>query len=198
MVLSSALLAQIPDGEVMIRTLKPSDVSKEYVAALARGRKYIRAAQWSKSLCDQKQFVEKIREHNQDTILGFFLKGVLIGTSGVQQSYSNSLQEKLQVTSNQVFTSVGIIIFPESLRGRSLGHCLLYGACLLYKYEMDVECFAAEIDSTNDASLSLFQKCGFVVEGFHRANQILVANKDRLVPPNHMSNITITKDALYE
>jgi len=196
MVLEKKLVWTQSGRHATLRTLRISDITDSYLTALTVGPKYIRGAQIGGSCDYQRKYIRNIRKSKNDVLLGLFYDDQLIGTSGMQLSYSESIKKKLWLPLEQQIVTVGVFIFLEEMRSQGIGHCLLFGACSLFHHDMISSYFGAEIDLGNLVSIALFEKCGFSKKGCDDNNVILLARKDDLKRPNDMAEIKMSKDIL--
>jgi RimJ/RimL family protein N-acetyltransferase len=179
-------------------TLRISHISNNYLTAIAAGPKFLRGAKIGDDYDYQRRYVDRIRASKTDVLLGLFYDDQLIGTCGLQLSYSQSLKKKLSLSLEQEITTVGLFIFHEDMRGRGIGHCLLFGGCFLFDLDVISSQIGAEIDWMNKSSIALFGKFGFSKKGGDDNNVILLAWKDELRRPTDMTEIKVSKDTYYE
>jgi len=200
MVLKSKLVWTHLGKHATLRTLKTSHITSRYISAISAGPEFIRGAQVGDDYGEQRRYVTRVRKSKTDVLLGLFCDEQLIGTCGLQLSYSESIKKKLSFSlgQNQNVTTVGLFIFQDGMRGQGIGHCLLFGGCFLFDREVVSRQFGAEIDRRNRPSIALFEKCGFSKKGSDEKNVILFAKKDELKRPANMTEIKLLRDMGYE
>ncbi len=163
------------------------DVTNHYVKALQNQKSYVQNIHADISLEKQKAYVKKIRASKNDAIFGLFVKGQLVGTSGVQNIKGPG------------FTSIGVLVFDKDERKKGYGKTLVWASAYLLSQTLGCSQFSAGMEKTNIASFKTFKACGYDIlkEGKYDILKeikdcfIMKLNASDLVVPEDMSEIEI-------
>lgn len=152
-------------GRIDIRPLSVEDATDDYLAWLAdpevgRGLDGVRSREFS--LESIRSFIEKAQSARDMTLLGIFLDGRHIGNITLTE-----------ISAEHRHATVGIMIGDKALWGRGIASC-----CLL---KLKAECFSrlqflrlqAMAYEFNQASIKIFQRAGFQLEGRKRCAGIV-------------------------
>ncbi len=147
---ASKLLFQKNYSQCEVRCIYANDVNEDYVEGLRRQTSYIENIPDRITLTKQKDYICNIDKSEHDCILGLFLEGELIGTSGVQNADGNNKP------------SIGIFIFNSEVRGLGLGKTLIWASCYILRKFFYIEDMYAGMKKSNIPSYKSFLSCGFM------------------------------------
>ena len=155
-----------------------ADVTDHYVKALQDQKSYIQNIQADISLEKQKEYVKKNRLSKNQSILGLFVNGRLIGTSGVQNIMGPG------------FTTFGIFVFGKDARGKGYGKILVWATTCLLNQTLGCKQFSAGMEKTNIASFKAFKACGYDIlkEGKY---DILKESKDCFIMKINVTDLIV-------
>ena len=74
------------------RVVLPHEVTKSYIVGLREQGQYLENANKKISLPEQSNYVARILESPDDLLMGLFVEGKLVGTSGIQRWLGESKQ----------------------------------------------------------------------------------------------------------
>jgi hypothetical protein len=160
MELEKNIAFSIQDYHCEVRTIYGADVNQSYIDGLKNQREYIKNIPENVNLISQKQYVSTILSSKDDLLLGLYLDGELIATSGVQQSLSEVFLEDTDVPFSRVAT-MGVFIFDQKYRGLGLGKVLVWATTYLFHDCTNTRIYGAGMEIDNLPSLKSFVSCGF-------------------------------------
>jgi len=160
-------------------SIDEADVTDHYVKALQDQDSYIQNIHADISLEKQRAYVKKIRSSKDDGILGLFVNGILIGTSGVQNINGSG------------FTTFGIFVFDKEDRGKGYGKILVWASTYLLSQSLSCTQFSAGMEKTNIASFKAFKACGYSVLKETKDAYIVKINACDLIVPNQISGVRL-------
>jgi len=147
---TSKLLFQKNYSQCEVRCIYANDVNEDYIEGLRRQTSYIKNIPNRITLKKQKDYVRNIDKSDHDCILGLFLDGQLIGTSGVQNADGDNEP------------SIGVFIFNTEVRGLGLGKALIWASCYILREIFHTEEMYAGMKKSNIPSYKSFLSCGFI------------------------------------
>jgi len=156
-----------------------ADVTDHYVKALQDQKSYIQNIQADISLEKQRAYVKKICLSKDDGILGLFLNGSLIGTSGVQNINGSG------------FTTFGIFVFDKEDRGKGYGKILVWASTCLLSQSLGCKQFSAGMEKTNIPSFKAFKACGYDILKETDDVYIVKINDSDLIVPEQISGVRL-------
>ena len=146
----------IEDGPLELRTLTPQDVTKEYVGWLNDPdvNRFLEIRHSFQTLESVSRFVADCYDNDEDWLFGIYYDDSHIGN--VRITDYDGLQKR---------ASLGLLIGCSDFRGRGLGTRVVRLASNWAMRALHLEHLCAGCYSTNVASISIFEKCGYVIEG---------------------------------
>ena len=149
MQIDARLRFQLKGKHSLFRNLEPSDISREYLKSLRQAGTYLSNTGPEITRHQQSEYLRAILRSENDTIFGLFVEKRLIGTVGCQ-NISRSSEATL-----------GLLIFPETIRNKGYGSTAIWCACRLLSADRGVYSFRAGVSADNLASKRLFHRSGF-------------------------------------
>jgi len=155
------------------------DVTDRYVKALRDQKSYIQNTHADINLEKQRTYVKKIRSSKNDGILGLFLNGSLIGTSGVQNIMGKG------------FATIGIFVFDKEARGKGYGKTLVWASSWLLSQVFDCSQLSAGMEKTNIPSFKAFKSCGYTV--LRETDDVYIVKLDApdLIAPDQITGVRL-------
>ena len=170
-----------------LRNIYPDDISLEYIEGLKNQEKYIENIPHKISFQSQKRYINNILYSKNNIITGFFIKGNLVGTSGIQISNNNEYFHQLK----QNIFSIGIFIFDKNKRGMGFGKILVWASLFLHHYCFGSDIYFAGMNIENIPSLRTFLSCGFKINYKNEDLYFVSLKYDNLIQPKNVLNIKI-------
>ena len=195
MELETSLLFNINDLNCELRTLEDIDVNQDYINGLNDQKKYIENIPSSVNISNQKKYINDILNNENDTICGLFLNGDLVGTVGVQRSFSEPFLRNLDVQVMELAT-VGIFIFNKKFRGMGIGKAMVWAATYLFYKCTTVEWFGAGMERGNVPSYKSFLSCVYNKVSNNKKYFKLMAHIKDLKMPNIIKEMSIQNHAV--
>jgi len=192
MELEKSLLFKINNMDCEFRTMDEADVSKEYVDGLKEQTEYIENIPVDVSFSNQEKYVKDTINSEDDTICGLFLDGVLVGTAGIQLSYSNSFLKNIDFQPDYIAT-VGIFLFNKNYREMGLWKVLVWAATYLFHKCTKTEWFGAGMEKKNKPSLKSFLSSGYQKVFDNGRYYKVMTNIEGLKKPETIKEMTIEK-----
>jgi RimJ/RimL family protein N-acetyltransferase len=162
-----------------VKSIIPSDITENYIEGLKRQRKYIQNNPENINIEWQSDYIRKINDSEQDTILGLFYNNVFIGTAGIQ-----NIDKKGR-------TTIGIFIFNNSYRNMGLGKVLVWSSCKLLNNEFGISEFYAGMKDDNIVSYKSFISVGFSKSDYSMNVIKVQLNINDLITSPEISNMNI-------
>ena len=133
MELDKSLKFKLHDMVCNFRMINETDVNQDYVDGLQEQNKYIENIPANVSISNQKNYIKKTIKSKNGTICGLLLNDTLVGTAGIQLSFSESFLKNIANDVDELAT-VGIFVFNNRYRGIGLGKVLVWSATYLFNY----------------------------------------------------------------
>ena len=176
----AVLTYRLPDAtKITLRPAHPDDAAAIIAAvrSSAQERSYVLMEVYGKDAATQRAYIERLdREHNL----------FLVATANEQIIGILALLDSLVCSTPEPCLSVGLHIVRD-WRGRGIGSALLRYA-MRWAKENDYRRLEADIFTTNERSVNLFNKAGFQEEtcrrrsvqvGVQRINEVVLARSLR-------------------
>ena len=160
MELDKSLKFKLHDMVCNFRMINETDVNQDYVDGLQEQNKYIENIPANVSISNQKNYIKKTIKSKNGTICGLLLNDTLVGTAGIQLSFSESFLKNIANDVDELAT-VGIFVFNNRYRGIGLGKVLVWSATYLFNYCIKTEWFGAGMEKENIPSYKSFLSCGY-------------------------------------
>lgn len=165
------------------RMLTINDVTESYIQGLRNQRQFLENRKPDISVAQQQEYIKNILSSDFDTICGLLVNSKLIGTSGIQDIQKDG------------FTTMGIFVFEERLRGRGYGKTLVWCSCSLLSTCCGIAKVAAGVKKINVPSLKSFLSCGFEIVKEKADNYLLQLRCENLIKPDIVSNVSFENSA---
>jgi hypothetical protein len=160
MELDKSLKFKLHDMVCNFRMINEADVNQYYVDGLKKQNKYIENIPTNVSITRQKNYIKNTLKSKKDTICGLLFNDALVGTAGIQLSFSESFLKDITTDVDEIAT-VGIFVFNNKYRGIGLGKVLIWAATYLFHYCIKTEWFGAGMGKENIPSYKSFLSCGY-------------------------------------
>ncbi len=155
------------------------DVTDHYVKALQDEKSYIHNIHTDINIEKQRAYIKKIQSSKDDGILGLFLNGSLIGTSGVQDIMGKG------------YTTMGIFVFNKDNRGKGYGKILVWASSWLLSQTVGCTRFSAGMEKTNVPSFKAFKACGYDILKETKDVYIVKLNAADLIVPDQINGVRL-------
>ena len=136
------------DIQCEFRTIFEADVTQSYVNGLKNQKEFIENIPVDVDLSSQRKYVKDTNMRIDQTICGLLLNGELVGTAGIQLSFSDSFLPDIDI-SNEKLATIGIFVFNRSYQGMGLGKVLVWAATHLFHHSTQTKWFGAGMVSIN-------------------------------------------------
>ena len=160
MELDKSLKFKFHDMVCNFRMINEADVNQNYVDGLKDQNKYIENIPADMSISKQKNYINNTIKSKNDTICGLLVNDYLVGTAGIQLSFSESFLKNIAIDVDELAT-VGIFVINNRYRGMGLGKILVWAATYLFHYCIKTEWFGAGMEKENTPSYKSFLSCGY-------------------------------------
>ena len=140
------------------RVVLPHEVTESYIIGLREQERYLINTNRKISLPEQSTYVAHILESSNDLLMGLFVEGELVGTSGIQM-FGEPCQEG--ISSDASYATMGVFVFDPSDRGRGYGKTMLWAGVYLLNSTLKMSIFRAGMEKQNIPSFRTFFSCGF-------------------------------------
>lgn len=179
--------------QCQFRTIHETDVTQSYVNGLKKQTEYIENIPVDVDLSSQREYVKDTILSKDQTIFGLLLNGELVGTAGVQLSFSDSCLPGIDILDEKLAT-IGIFVFHKNYQGMGLGKVLVWASTFLFHYSTKIRWFGAGMVSENVPSLKSFLGCGFQQVLRFDNHQKVLLNISELKKPESIYNYKINKN----
>ena len=193
MELTKSLRFEVSDLRCHFGPLHEATVCQELVDDLKAQRRYIDNIPTDVSVVSQKRYIKNIRDSDQNCIFGLFVNDKLVGTAGVQLSYSEEFQKDID-TQGKTIATVGILVFKESHQGKGLGTALVWAATTLFHENMKINWFGAGFHKNNLPSRQSFLSCGYKYVANEGPNDKVMLEVSDLVKPESIKHILVREN----
>jgi len=158
MELDKCLALSLRAEKCLFRVVFPREVTESYIIGLREQRRYLINTNKKLSLLEQSTYVARILESPNDLLMGLFVKGELVGTSGIQM-----LEEPCQegISSAASYAAMGVFVFNPSDRGKGYGKTMIWAGVYLLNSILKISTFRAGMEKENIPSFRTFFSCGF-------------------------------------
>ena len=140
------------------RMIFPHEVTESYIIGLREQKRYLINTNKKVTLPEQSAYVARILESSNDLLMGLFVEGELVGTSGIQM-FGEPCQEG--ISSDASYATMGVFVFDPSDRGRGYGKTMLWAGVYLLNSTLKMSIFRAGMEKQNIPSFRTFFSCGF-------------------------------------
>ena len=140
------------------RMIFPHEVTESYIIGLREQKRYLINTNRKISLPEQSTYVAHILESSNDLLMGLFVEGELVGTSGIQ-TFGEPCQEG--ISSDESYATMGVFVFDPSDRGKGHGKTMIWAGVYLLNSTLKMGIFRAGMEKQNIPSFRTFLSCGF-------------------------------------
>ena len=140
------------------RVMLPHEVTEKYIVGLREQGQYLENANKKISVPEQSAYVARILESPDDLLMGLFVEGELVGTSGIQ-TFGEPCQEG--ISSDASYAAMGVFVFNPSDRGKGYGKTMIWAGVYLLSSTLGIGTFRAGMERQNIPSFGTFLSCGF-------------------------------------
>ena len=140
------------------RVMLPHEVTESYIIGLKEQERYLINTNKKITLTAQSTYVARILESSDDLLMGLFVEGELVGTSGIQ-TFGEPCQEG--ISSDASYATVGVFVFNPSDRSRGYGKTMIWAGVYLLNSTLKMSIFRAGMEKQNIPSFRTFFSCGF-------------------------------------
>ena len=105
------------------RVVLPHEVTESYVIGLREQERYLINTKKKITLPEQSAYVARILESSDDLLMGLFVEGELVGTSGIQM-FEEPCQEG--ISSDASYAAMGVFVFNPSDRDKGYGKTMIW------------------------------------------------------------------------
>ena len=140
------------------RVMLPHEVTESYINGLKEQERYLINTNRKISLPEQSTYVAHILESSNDLLMGLFVEGELVGTSGIQ-TFGEPCQEG--ISSDASYATMGVFVFDPSDRGKGHGKTMIWAGVYLLNSTLKMGIFRAGMEKQNIPSFRTFLSCGF-------------------------------------
>ena len=140
------------------RVVLPHEVTKGYIVGLREEKLYLENTNKKITLPEQSTYVARILESSDDLLMGLFVEGELVGTSGIQ-TFGEPCQEG--ISSDASYATMGVFVFDPSDRGKGHGKTMIWAGVYLLNSTLKMSIFRAGMEKQNIPSFRTFFSCGF-------------------------------------
>jgi len=140
------------------RVMLPHEVTESYIVGLREQGQYLENANKKISLPEQSNYVARILESPDDLLMGLFVEGKLVGTSGIQ-TFAEPCQEG--ISNDASYATMGVFVFNPSDRGKGYGKTMIWAGVYLLSSTLRISTFRAGMERQNISSFRTFLSCGF-------------------------------------
>ena len=95
----------------------PHEVTESYIVGLREQGQYLENANKKISLPEQSDYVARILESPDDLLMGLFVEGKLVGTSGIQ-TFGEPCQEG--ISSDASYATMGVLYSIRAIAARGM------------------------------------------------------------------------------
>ena len=145
-------------GKCQFRVVLPHEVTESYIIGLRAQKRYLINTNKKISLTAQSDYVARILESPDGLLMGLFVEGELVGTSGIQM-FGKPCQEG--ISSDASYATMGVFVFNLSDRGKGYGKAMIWAGVYLLNSTLKMNSFRAEMEKQNIPSFRTFLSCGF-------------------------------------
>jgi len=145
-------------GKCQFRVVLPHEVTESYIIGLRAQKRYLINTNKKISLTAQSDYVARILESPDGLLMGLFVEGELVGTSGIQ-TFGEPCQEG--ISSDASYATMGVFVFNLSDRGKGYGKAMIWAGVYLLNSTLKMNSFRAEMEKQNIPSFRTFLSCGF-------------------------------------
>ena len=110
------------------RVMLPHEVTEKYIVGLREQGQYLENANKKISVPEQLDYVARILESPDDLLMGLFVEGELVGTSGIQ-TFGEPCQER--ISSDASCATMDVFVFDPSDRGKGCGKAMIWAGVYL-------------------------------------------------------------------
>ena len=140
------------------RVVLPHEVTKGYIVGLREEKLYLENTNKKVTLPEQSAYVARILESSDDLLMGLFVEGELVGTSGIQ-TFGEPCQEG--ISNDASYATMGVFVFDPSDRGKGHGKTMIWAGVYLLSSTLRISTFRAGMERQNIPSFGTFLSCGF-------------------------------------
>ena len=140
MELDKCLALSLRAEKCLFRVVFPREVTESYIIGLREQRRYLINTNKKLSLLEQSTYVARILESPNDLLMGLFVKGELVGTSGIQ-TFGEPCQEG--ISSDASYATMGVFVFDPSDRGKGHGKTMIWAGVYLLNSTLKMSIFRA-------------------------------------------------------
>jgi len=178
------------DKKCEFRTIFCSDITNNYISGLKKGNKYIGNIPINVNKHSQMKYINNIIESKRDTICGLFVNSELIGTAGIQYSYSKNFLKDTNLKINNIAT-IGIFIFNKNFRGKGYGKAMLWASIFLTNMCQNTIWFGVCTEKENPITYKLNIDIGFKL--FYENERLYKFYLDytQLIKPDFINRINV-------
>ena len=145
-------------GKCQFRVVLPHEVTESYIIGLRAQKRYLINTNKKISLTAQSDYVARILESPDGLLMGLFVEGELVGTSGIQ-TFGEPCQEG--ISSDASYAAMGVFVFNPSDRGKGYGKTMIWAGVYLLSSTLGIGTFRAGMERQNIPSFGTFLSCGF-------------------------------------
>jgi hypothetical protein len=142
----------------LFRIIFPHEVTESYIIGLSAQKRYLINTNKKISLPEQSNYVARILESPDDLLIGLFVEGELVGTSGIQ-TFAEPCQEG--ISNDASYATMGVFVFDPSDRGKGYGKTMIWAGVYLLNSTLKMGIFRAGMEKQNIPSFRTFFSCGF-------------------------------------